>query len=257
VSTISAATDDPAPARDVRPIRPSKNLTTIPPTIVVRRGAIQTVRISMIGVPVFESVLRSAYRGDLRLRNRSRNVLNDSKPRSVAEDDQQPRTADFLRRSSPTPPATNPRIPLYHYTGQNGLIGIISARSLRATNIIYLNDATEFESPLKMIQEQLSEQQKNCQPESNRHRNATLFKTLINAYFGATYKEVLHEIYVACFCAKDDLLSQWLGYAGNDYGYCIALRVPKLQNTIRASGIIRLTYQGARCRNASHCECDN
>ena len=127
---------------------------------------------------------------------------------------------------------------LYHYTGQNGLIGIISARSLRATNIIYLNDATEFESPLKMIQEQLSEQQKNCQPESNRHRNATLFKTLINAYFGATYKEVLHEIYVACFCAKDDLLSQWLGYAGNDYGYCIALRVPKLQNTIRASGFM-------------------
>jgi hypothetical protein len=38
---------------------------------------------------------------------------------------------------------------LYHYTSQDGLLGIISSASLWATNISYMNDATEFHRPLR------------------------------------------------------------------------------------------------------------
>lgn len=47
------------------------------------------------------------------------------------------------------------RQPLFHYTTQAGLRGIIENRSLWFTNILFLNDATEFEYTFRMVQEEL------------------------------------------------------------------------------------------------------
>src|SRR5438270_10650521 len=44
---------------------------------------------------------------------------------------------------------------LYHYTGQDGLLGIIGTGSMWATNIAYMNDSTEFEVALRLIRESL------------------------------------------------------------------------------------------------------
>jgi hypothetical protein len=38
---------------------------------------------------------------------------------------------------------------LYHYTDQNGLLGIIESQSFRATDIRFLNDTEEFEHGLR------------------------------------------------------------------------------------------------------------
>lgn len=54
--------------------------------------------------------------------------------------------------------------PLYHYTSQTGLLGIISKKSIWATAINYLNDTLEFEYSMKLIKEELqwlSDQIKN------------------------------------------------------------------------------------------------
>jgi hypothetical protein len=40
---------------------------------------------------------------------------------------------------------------LYHYTSQSGLLGILSAKTLWATRIQYLNDSTEFAYALGLL----------------------------------------------------------------------------------------------------------
>ena len=41
---------------------------------------------------------------------------------------------------------------LYHYTSQEGLLGILSSKTLWATRIQYLNDSTEFAYTLALLQ---------------------------------------------------------------------------------------------------------
>jgi hypothetical protein len=46
---------------------------------------------------------------------------------------------------------------LYHYTTQEGLLGIIKCRCLWTTNIFYLNDSTEFNYALELARGNLRE----------------------------------------------------------------------------------------------------
>src|SRR5229473_5273124 len=50
---------------------------------------------------------------------------------------------------------------LYHYTSQDGLLGIIESRSLWATNISYMNDATEFGLSVRLIRDRLLRELQN------------------------------------------------------------------------------------------------
>ena len=50
---------------------------------------------------------------------------------------------------------------LYHYTSQDGLLGIIESRSLWATNISYMNDATEFGLSVRLIRDRLLDELQN------------------------------------------------------------------------------------------------
>src|SRR6266700_6216266 len=45
---------------------------------------------------------------------------------------------------------------LYHYTSQEGLLGILSSKTLWATRIQYLNDSTEFAYTLALLKKALS-----------------------------------------------------------------------------------------------------
>lgn len=44
---------------------------------------------------------------------------------------------------------------LYHYTSLEGLMGIIESKSIWATNVLYLNDASELNYSLKLIEEEI------------------------------------------------------------------------------------------------------
>jgi hypothetical protein len=44
---------------------------------------------------------------------------------------------------------------LYHYTTQEGLLGILESKSLRATWIHYLNDSREFWHAFEVAKEQI------------------------------------------------------------------------------------------------------
>src|SRR5262249_11724987 len=116
---------------------------------------------------------------------------------------------------------------LYHYTSQEGLLGIIDSSSLWATNIGYMNDATEFTLDLKLITQQIVHAIPKLKADVNffterlplqaeqadiKAQRATLLWKLANNKEGTS-------MCVACFCEDDDLLSQWRGYARTGYGY--------------------------------------
>jgi hypothetical protein len=44
---------------------------------------------------------------------------------------------------------------LYHYTSQKGLLGILEHDNLWMTNILYLNDSSEFKHTLDLVKTEL------------------------------------------------------------------------------------------------------
>src|SRR5271157_272364 len=110
---------------------------------------------------------------------------------------------------------------LYHYTTAEGLKGIIQQDKIWATNFRYVNDRTEFLYANSILESEL------------RSRLPTKRK-LIDAVFDAILQtdDLLVgavDIFIACFCEKGDLLSQWRGYGGRGGGYAIGLGDIKLE----------------------------
>jgi hypothetical protein len=129
--------------------------------------------------------------------------------------------ADHLQQSPPEL--------LYHYTSQEGLLGIISSSSLWATNISYMNDATEFDLFLGLIRDRLFDELQNREMEAlhfaesnpTRSLRANHMKERAHILWQITNKISGSSICITCFCEHGDLLSQWRGYTGGGYGYSL------------------------------------
>ena len=104
---------------------------------------------------------------------------------------------------------------LYHYTDVAGLIGICASRSLRATNLRFMNDAKELTHAWKLMRGVLTEAKER----------ATLSAQLdlIDEIERATSTEWAGypDFYSVSFTANGDLLSQWRGYGSSGGGYAI------------------------------------
>src|SRR5271165_6893085 len=122
---------------------------------------------------------------------------------------------------SGTPPEA-----LYHYTNQDGLIGIMKTKQLWATKVQYLNDTTEFNLAINLGRDQLSERLgKVSKP------IAEILKRVI-----ADIENILNvNICVVSFCEDSDLLSQWRGYAGSG-GVAIGFRSEFLARLAKIEG---------------------
>lgn len=91
---------------------------------------------------------------------------------------------------------------LYHYTTSSGLLGILNTKKIWATHARFLNDAQELDYGLTLIREIL-----HGYPAGD----------LISA--AATHlTESRPAYFLTCFCAVDDLLSQWRAYARSTTG---------------------------------------
>ncbi|EGD2938798.1 DUF2971 domain-containing protein [Salmonella enterica] len=110
---------------------------------------------------------------------------------------------------------------LYHYTDQNGFIGIIENKQLWATKIQYLNDSKElylaFEFAKKILQDKLPlADNDNCKARIER-----LMANLSN---------ITHINICVCSLSEiGDLLSQWRGYSNKQGGYSIGFDVEELK----------------------------
>ena len=115
-------------------------------------------------------------------------------------------TATNVFRQEKPPPQ------LFHYTSAEGLIGIISGKTLRAGSIEYLNDAAEFRHGKEVMRTIVATRMRDAIGD---HRE--FFNKL------ASSDSVLQaeDFFVISLSEADDLLSQWRGYTPSNCGFCI------------------------------------
>lgn len=99
------------------------------------------------------------------------------------------------------PPAT-----LYHYTGQEGLLGIFGKKEIWASHTQYLNDQLEYKHALDLVQDELSRMVQQADTQTRP------FVEEMNQ--GMHEREGMESVNV-CVCSfseEGDVLSQWRAY---------------------------------------------
>jgi hypothetical protein len=131
---------------------------------------------------------------------------------------------------------------VYHYTSLQGLLGITESKAIRATNILYLNDASELDYSKSLFCEEIQHLRKTNE-KFKKH------KTLDDS-LGYFYLQSLEEnmntlfpskqfsFFVSSFSEESDLLSQWRGYGKNGSGFSLGFSLNKLQECIKKSKIV-------------------
>jgi len=120
----------------------------------------------------------------------------------------------------------------FHYTTYAGLLGIVESASLWATNIHHLNDYTEFRHGIDLARSAL-------------HRRTTGPHRTVLSNCRSQLELLEHlNIYVAYFCERGDLLSQWRGYSQGS-GVSIGFRYEELREAAALQGfhILKCVYE--------------
>ena len=108
---------------------------------------------------------------------------------------------------------------LYHYTDAHGLLGLLGSPArpeIWATHFKYLNDASEWVYAQELLKRVVAERVKT--------EEDLLLNDFLHMFLGDFFSEEISDIYVACFCEKDDVLSQWRAYAGASGAYALGFR---------------------------------
>jgi Protein of unknown function (DUF2971) len=152
---------------------------------------------------------------------------------------------------------------VFHYTNAVGLLGIISSRTIWATDYRYLNDASEgavaktlvlplFEKEISEIIPQLAAKglikgfYEAHGDHGHRLQAEAMYKSLISVV------DKITPLFVLSFCRHDEnsetfrdgLLSQWRGYGGSG-GFAIEFDEEGLDALLRAESA-RFAYAGGR-----------
>jgi hypothetical protein len=129
---------------------------------------------------------------------------------------------------------------VFHYTSLDGLLGITETASIWGTNILYLNDATEFNYAKSLLGKAVKT---FCTVNPKFSKQATLDESM--GYF---FFEILEEninkllpsehfsFYVCSFSEEHDLLSQWRGYCRNGSGYSLGFALGRLEQCVKQAG---------------------
>jgi len=107
--------------------------------------------------------------------------------------------------------------PLFHYTTTASMMSICETRSIWATDVFYLNDASEFTYAIDLVNQVANEVYGDLSSELQEH-----FQHDPLSEFFAIAQRRDHP-FVASFCENGDLLSQWRGYSKGDAGVALGL----------------------------------
>jgi len=113
---------------------------------------------------------------------------------------------------------------IYHYTSQDAFLSIVNSKILWATDILYLNDSTEFIYAVQLFYDVLQE-----------YKHHEMYDTVKYIYEGLStnpYGILNASIYVVSFSANGDLLSQWRAYCPVGSGFSVAFH----RNTLEQIG---------------------
>ena len=122
---------------------------------------------------------------------------------------------------------TEPSAPIYHYTTAAGLNGIMKDRAIFLTDAFYLSDKTELRYGRNLVSEVLAEFTIAASGEIQRFLREKVgefdpFTGVVQATF-----------YVASFCERADLLSQWRTYGGGGAGFALGFPADTFNNADR------------------------
>ena len=111
---------------------------------------------------------------------------------------------------------------LYHYTSQEGLIGILESRCIWASKVHYMNDSKEFSMALDLARAELRRRQEI------EREGYVRFRLDDFLYQIRTIENI--NICVCSFSERDDSLSQWRAYSREGAGFSIGFSTEKLCN---------------------------
>lgn len=122
---------------------------------------------------------------------------------------------NFLRAKSASIP-----INLYHYTGLQGVSGILQSNSLWATNYRNLNDASELIYGADLLVDELEKFSAGTSGD-----NSIFLNKIAGMYreHGDKMRDFM-ETYIISLSESGDMLSQWRAYADQAQGYCIEFK---------------------------------
>ncbi|MBM4054002.1 MAG: DUF2971 domain-containing protein [Planctomycetes bacterium] len=126
---------------------------------------------------------------------------------------------------------------LFHYTTQNGFLGIIDTKSLRMSDNKYLNDTTEYTYAVQLVKDELKKRKYN-----------KLRNFLDINRFDKSFERIKeeHPIFVCSFSEKEDLLSQWRGYSPSGGGFSIGFDksdIVRKKKKYREFNFVRCVYK--------------
>jgi hypothetical protein len=116
---------------------------------------------------------------------------------------------------------------LYHYTSAAGLLGILERRCLFASDVWFLNDASEVRYAQTRMVERVRQYLGPDQP---------WLQELLEV--SEAKPGWLDDVFVTSFCEEPDLLSQWRGYATG--GFAIGFAADVLAALSDGEGVPRL-----------------
>ncbi len=122
-----------------------------------------------------------------------------------------------------------PDKPLYHYTTQKGLLGIIKDRQIWATHTQYLNDRREFLHAVYLVREEIERLLAEVPHHSAREDALSRME--------ATLSLPIHGVNV-CVCSfseERDSLSQWRAYGGSS-GFAVGFSSKVLRAATEKQG---------------------
>ena len=141
---------------------------------------------------------------------------------------------------------------LYHYTSQDGLLGIVNKRAIWMTDIRYLNDSQEFSYAVSLFESLISERQVKFPYNPYRNIRAMGGKSEDLEKVDDSKAYALHEIhellsdslqflgrhyYIFSLSSKPDLLSQWRGYCPNGSGFSIGFDCREIKKIAKKIGM--------------------
>jgi len=122
---------------------------------------------------------------------------------------------------------------LYHYTDTYGFHGILHQVCIRATHIMYLNDSQEYSHGVAIFRRVIEE--RLCSAEGDAANILDYLSEFVQPQY--LRREAYPAIFVSCFSAKENDLSQWRAYGRGEGGIAIGFDPKKLNDSSKSKGM--------------------
>lgn len=126
---------------------------------------------------------------------------------------------------------------LYHYTSLEGLLGIIKDKAIWATNILYLNDASELKYSIDLLKEELIQygklHLKNRIIDIDSKIEHIFYEIVMENIANLIPKTAPFSFFICSFSEEKDLLSQWRGYCPKGIGFSLGFKFSKLRESAK------------------------